>query len=403
MRAAVDFQDERLELEIAADRLVAVWRGPDGIAPEVVPGLVLEALENPLAFPPLRQAVVPGDRAVIAIGPGIPHGRMILEAIAGTLHKAGVDAGDVTVLVRDSADLPEGDVPAGASLVVHDPEDRAQLAYLSTTSKGRRIYLNRLLAEADVVVPVGRIGYDPVLGYQGPWSVIFPGLSNLETWHAFRAEVSDEPPDREQPRPSLIESTEVAWLLGCQFHVGVVVGATGLSGLHAGLESAVRDRGIRQLDRDWSFKAESRAETVAVGIGRPGERTTLDDLGEGLATAVRLVQRGGKIIALSRAEGAVGPALRRLIDLDDPRLGLSSLRGKEGEPDYPAARQLARALAWADVYLLSSLGSDLVEDLAMIPLDRPEEARRLIASAGSCLVVSQADLTRADVAEELDR
>ncbi len=63
---------------------------------------------------------------------------------------------------------------------------------------------------------------------------------------------------------------------------------------------------------------------------------------------------------------------------------------------------MARALEWADVYLLSALGRDDVEDLSMIALDRPEEGRRVVASAATCLVVSQAERTRADVADEAD-
>ena len=33
-------------------------------------------------------------------------------------------------------------------------------------------------------------------------------------------------------------------------------------------------------------------------------------------TATRLVQHGGKIVVLSRARGAIGPSLRRLIDAE---------------------------------------------------------------------------------------
>ncbi len=59
------------------------------------------------------------------------------------------------------------------------------------------------------------------------------------------------------------------------------------------------------------------------------------------------------MVALSQAEGPIGPGLRRLINLGDPRLGPDALRGHEAAPDYPVARQLARALAWADIYLLA--------------------------------------------------
>ena len=403
MRVAINFQNERLDLEVPEERLVAEWHGPAGVALGDVRGLLLDALEHPREYPPLRQAVVPGDRVVIAFDAEPIETGAVLGAVCQVLQGAGVAADAIEVLVAPGGrgDLAS-ELPRGVRLIVHDPEDRAQMAYLASTEEGRRIYLNRHLTDADIVVPVGRLGYDPVLGYRGPWGVIFPGLSDQETRRSLRSRASDEPPDRERPRPTLTESAEVSWLLGCQFQVGLVAGALGLAEAVAGLEMSVRDEGVRAVDRVWGFRADSRAELVVVGIGRPGVPTGIDDLAEGLTTASRLVRRGGKVVALSRAEGPIGPGLRRLIAVGDPRVGPEALRGHEMAADYPAARQLARALAWADIYLLSALGQEAVEDLSMVALDRPEEARRLVASSGSCLFVSQAELTRASVADESD-
>ncbi len=126
----------------------------------------------------------------------------------------------------------------------------------------------------------------------------------------------------------------------------------------------------------------------------------IDTLTDGLVTATRLVRQGGKIVALSRTEGELGQALKRLTELDDPRDAPSALKALVGEPDYSTARRLAHVLSWADVYLLSSLDPGDVTGLAMISLDHPEEARRLVATSPSCLFVSQADRVRAEVAGE---
>jgi hypothetical protein len=76
------------------------------------------------------------------------------------------------------------------------------------------------------------------------------------------------------------------------------------------------------------------------------------------------------------------------------------LRGTENEADFPVARQVAHALATADVYLLSALDPDRVADLGMIVLDRPEEARKLAATCRSCVFVSSAELTRTQATDE---
>jgi hypothetical protein len=401
MRVAVQFQDERLDLEVPDGRPFAEWHGPSGVTSSSdVRGLVLGALENARDYPPLRQVVVPGDRVVIAFDVEIPFPQEVLRAVFEVLRGSGVDSASITVLATRAEPALTSLASEGVALSVHDPDDRNHLAYLASTSGDRRIYLNRLLTDADVVVPVGLLGYDPIVGYRGPWSLLFPSLSDRETLTSFRAKATDRLPDHEHPWATLAESSEVSWLLGSQFHVGIVAGTGGPIEAIAGLESSVRSQGMSAVDGAWSFQADSRAEVVVVGIGRPGASAGIDDLAAGLTTATRLVRRGGKIVALSRIEGEIGPALNRLIKAGDPRLGSAPLRGHEDDPDHLAALQIARALAWADVYLLSALGEDAVEDLSMIALDRPEEARRLVAASDSCLLVSQAERVRAVASDE---
>ena len=395
MRIAVAFQDQGLDFEIGEDRLVGHWSGP-----MTEPGVDVRAMargqfESPSDFPPLARAIVPGDRVVVPLDPSTPDLVPILDTIATTFREAGVESVTVVSTAPEPAGLPEN-----VTWLVHDPDDRAQIAYLASTSEGRRIYLNRQLTDADLVVPIGSLGYDGTLGYRGPWSTIFPGLSDRETLTRYRGLAAAGAPDREKPSASLLESSEVSWLLGCQFQVGVLAGASGAIRIVAGLESAVRAEGAKAVDEAWTFRVEERADLVVAGIGPPGRPTTFDDLAEGLATAARLARRGGKIVALTRVQGEIGPALGRIRGAENPRSGLNRLRGHEADPDYPAARRIAEATAWADVYLHGAVDPDLVEDLAMIPLDRPEEARKLAASAPSVILMSQADRTRALVAGE---
>jgi lactate racemase len=403
MHVSVSYQDERLEFDVPDERVVAARDGPVGLNGAHELAAIRDALERPWEFPPLRQMIVPGDRVTIAFDATIARPRPILEVLGETLREAGVEPDGLTVLYPSavSAHLEEA-LPAGATLVVHDPMERSQLAYLAATKEGTRIYLNRALTDADVVIPVGRLGYDPIMGYRGPWSVVFPELSERAAIDSHRGRLRDLGLERAvaRARASLDESFEVSWLLGCQFHMGVVPGSSGLVTVVAGKENAVRERGIASVDSSWTLEADSRAELVVAGIGGPGIPASINDLAEGLATACRLVQHGGKIVVLSRVQGAVGPALRSLIDADDPKKRTAALRGHEGDDDYLAARRVAHALAWADVFILSGLGSELIDDLSLVALENPEQARRLVAKSGSCSFVSHAERTRASVRDE---
>jgi hypothetical protein len=401
MRVSVEFQDEQLALELPDENVVGTWTGPAGVTGEAAAAAVRSALEHPLDFPPVRRAVVPGDRVAIALDPALVRVAPVLHVLVELLSQSGIEAGAVTVVASpgNRATLSET-LPPGIALEVHHPTDQRQLAYMATTKEGRRIYLSRHLTDADVVIPVGRLGYHPILGYRGPWSVIFPGLSDQATLASYRQRLAADAPGRSAPRPEIDESLEVSWLLGTQFQLGVVAGTSGLAEAVGGLAEPVRDQAILAIERLWSFRPATRAECVVAGIGLAGVPAGIDDLVEGLVTASRLVTHGGRIVALSRTRGVIGPSLQRLTDAGDPRNASAALRGHDSDPDSVAGRRLAQVLAWADVYLYSGLDGQVVEDLSMVPLDHLDDARRLVARSSSCLLVSHADLTRGTAREE---
>jgi hypothetical protein len=405
MRAVVDYQDERLEIDVPDDRVIGSFQGPPGIDGEHLDAALSEALESPRDFPPVSKMLVPGDRVAIALDSELPDAGRVLSVLVAVVRDAIGQEGQLTVVATPERgkDL-EGEIPAGVEFVVHDPSDQSRIAYLASTKNGRRVYLNRYLTDADVVIPVGELRFDPNLEYRGPWSVIFPGLSDEPTRKEFQkpAATAASPKQTKEPAsPSRIdESIEASWLLGSQFYLGLVPGRSGFSLVVAGLGTSVRDHGTHELERLWRFRADSRADLVVAGIGRAGERSTLKTLVDGITTAGEFVEQGGKIAILSNASGPIGPALQRLIDAGDPIRGASALKSHENDPDHALASRLNRAIRWADLYLLSGLDSQTVEDLSMVPLERAREAARLAAVSRSCIFLSQADLARAQVADD---
>lgn len=396
MRVVVDFQGEGLEFEIPEERVVATWRGPEGLDPSGLVAAVEGALERPVDFPPFRQMFVPGDRVAIAFDPSIPQAGPVLDAMVRSLGRSGVGPETITIVTPTAMSGGGGPVEPGAAAEVHDPEDRARIAYLASTREGRRVYLNRSITDADVVVPVGLLRHDVDLGYRGPWSVLFPGLSDRPTMRSMRSSAgAGAEADRGRREARLEESSEVGWLLGAQFHLGIVPAAAGVLEVIAGRDGAVRERGIAAVEEGWSMRAPERAELVVAGVGGPGLPATLEDLAAALETAAGLVRRGGRIVVLSRADGPIGPALQRLSTVDDAGEAVAALRGLEEADDFAIAARIAHAAAWADLFVASGLEAEVAEGLLIAPLERPEQARRLAANAGSVTFVGRAELTRA--------
>src|SRR5262245_24611519 len=85
MRVTVEFQSEQVAFDVPDDRLVGAWNGPASIAAEDVVRGLRRALEEPDGYPPLRQAVVPGDNVVLPIDPATPGLSAILPVVAEVL------------------------------------------------------------------------------------------------------------------------------------------------------------------------------------------------------------------------------------------------------------------------------------------------------------------------------
>ena len=76
--------------------------------------------------------------------------------------------------------LPE-DLREVVQLETHDPTDRDDLGYLAASKEGKPIYVNRVLHDADVVLPISCLRPDSALGYHGVFGGLFPTFSDEQT------------------------------------------------------------------------------------------------------------------------------------------------------------------------------------------------------------------------------
>src|SRR5262245_51344704 len=256
MRISVQYCTETAELEVSDGKLIPMNEGSHAPALSDIAESVAQAIEQPHAFPPLRQAVVPGDHVAIVLDDGIPTPGSVLAPLMECLAGAGVLSRDVHIVQVPRREngrsvLTPDSVPPGIQLVQHDPRDRTKLSYLASTKAGTRVYLNREIVDADLVVLVGRVDYHPILGYWGTSAEVFPGLADATAQQQFLGRISE--PVNAKTRTSLRrESDEVAWLLGVQFAVQVVIGGNDETvSVSAGLWNEVQQQAQRALDRYW--------------------------------------------------------------------------------------------------------------------------------------------------------
>jgi nickel-dependent lactate racemase len=151
-----------------------------------------EALRHPVAGPPLRERVRPGQTVAISACDGTrPQPRhLMIPAVLAELDGV-VRLEDVVILVatgthrgNTDAELRRmfGDeVVDSVRIVNHDARDRAQLTWMGTHGDGVPVWLNREWAAADVRITTGFVEPHFFAGFSGGPKLVAPGLAALET------------------------------------------------------------------------------------------------------------------------------------------------------------------------------------------------------------------------------
>ena len=116
------------------------WDGPRGEAIDDVRAATAAALTQPIEFPPLRQAVVPGDKIVLALEPDLPQAGTIVAAVVAAIVEGGVSPEDITLLCaeedrqclnKDPREHLSGAERTKVQLAAHHPGAREDLSYLA--------------------------------------------------------------------------------------------------------------------------------------------------------------------------------------------------------------------------------------------------------------------------------
>jgi nickel-dependent lactate racemase len=379
-------------LAARADDLLTLHRAAPPPGTRLAPGAATAAaLEHPLHLPALRRALTPDDSVAVVLDPQLPAPVAHLSAVLEHLASANLALERVTIVSPPDADqswldeLP--DELADVHLERHDPVDRNRLAYLATTTDGRRVYLNRTVVEADQTILLTGRRYDALTEYGGGASVLFPALSDAETRGSFWDELTVRAPALTPGKLRQL-ADEVAWLLGSPFLVQVLPGAS--DAVHSVLVGLLdtASEGLRLYNRLWHGQIDGPADMVIAPLsGTHGHDFAA--LARAAVTAARVVRKGGRIVVLTEATPNLGPGAKLLQQLDRPSAALKQLALTKPS-DYVAAYQWAQAARRAHLFVLSGWDEETTEALYATQLQHARQVQRLLDAAGTSVLIADA-------------
>jgi nickel-dependent lactate racemase len=227
---------------------------------------------------------------------------------------------------------------------------------------------------------------------------MFPTFSDAKTRERFQT--ADSARVSVQRKRRREEAEEAAWLLGIQIVLQLVPGS-GESVLHvlAGNPESVAKRGRRLCDAAWLCRVPRRASLVVATIAGGRDQQTWENFARALSAALAAVADDGVILLCTDLRCPPGPALQLLASLNEAPEAIREIR-RARSPDAVSAALLVEARERTQVYLLSGLDGETVEELGVGHVADEHEVDHLCQQFESFVLL--ADAHRAGVAVDED-
>jgi nickel-dependent lactate racemase len=300
-------------LDIEVPDHAAVIRPRDVAAADDLARTLRRALREPVAGPPLREVVHPGQTVAISIcditrpQPRRPMLEAILVELDGIVRTE-----DIVVLVATGTHRPSTrdelaamlgpDLCASLEVVDHDARDDSALTWCGTHGAGVPVWLNSRWCDADVKITTGFVEPHFFAGFSGGPKLVAPGLAGLETVLVLHdADRIGDPAASWgvcEGNPVHDDVRAIAAATGVDFAFDVVlnnqqqvVAAFGgeILAMHAAARGVVREVAMAPVDDLFDV-------VITTNSGYPLDQN-LYQLVKGMSAAATVVRPGGTIIA----------------------------------------------------------------------------------------------------------
>ena len=401
-RIVLPYGKETVGVEVEDGHLAGVLRSAlHEFAPLAAgPELVRRSLENPIGSPRLSELAA-GKRHITIIASDhtrpVPSKAIIPQMLSEI--RAGNPSAEITILVatglhrtttREEIAAKFGDeVASKERIVVHDCDDTANLVNIGTLPSGGELVVNRLAAEADLLVSEGFIEPHFFAGFSGGRKSVLPGIASRATvMYNHNAGFIANP----RARTGVLEGNPIhedmlfaARAAKLAFIVNVVIDAA-----HEPIFCVAGDcEAAHRVGREFLLSkcmVDAVPADIAISTngGYPLDQNIYQAV-KGMTAAEATVRPGGVVVMFAKsADGHGGASFHRTFrdepDLDRMMRTFLSRRPEETVVDQWQSQILARVLLKARVVYVSDCDDQIVRDLHMIPAHGAAEAMEIAKS-----------------------
>ncbi len=310
-------------------KLPAQWRLLGRMAPSALAGVAdpqretRRSLQTPFDSPLLSKLAGPGQKIALVIDDGSRPTpvEQILPAVLEEIRASGASLDQITVVPALGVHRPMSEAEIAQRIGArwmnelhwesHDCDDPEKLSFLGTTQRGTPVWVNKTVAESDLVVSIGCIEPHIIASFGGGYKNLIPGIAGRQTIahnHALNCQpgtfnMVGQPIEQNPMRLDLEEG-------GQMFKPPVFI-------INAVLNSALEVVQVVSGNPIAAHRQGAQISAAIYGANLPAMADIVitdsfpmdQDLRQGvkaLANTVRAVRPGGVMITLIRAEEGVG-------------------------------------------------------------------------------------------------
>ncbi len=368
-----------------------------------VEAAVRKALANPYGRP--LEELLRGLKRVLVIVPDrtrVAGLKKYLPVLTKFLTDCGLGRDGVEILVANGMHAMAGreampeflpqSVLDEFSVTNHYCYDASSHFLAGTSSRGNKIYLNKMLAEAELIILTGSIGLHYFAGFRGGRKAVLPGVASFDAICAnhrltLRAGEGFHPKCRNASldgNPVHEEMLEALGMIPPAFILNTVTDAAGnILRVFCGDAVEAHLAGCEALKRDVTVRVPAKADCVIVSCGGYPRDSTMVQSHKAIDNMAPILKEGSPMVLL--AENRHGMGSDELLGWFSEG-GAASIRKKLASKytfHGHTALSLSEKAGRFKIYMVSGFAADVVRQMGLIPAGTAEEAVDEILSAGS--------------------
>jgi len=411
---------QTVSVSLDDDARVAVVQPQPTEAPPAEP-LIRQALERPIASPPLSEVV--GGRKNISLivsdKTRATQTAVFLPILLETLNRAGIPDERITLLLATGSHFghsPEEmdrvlgpGVRSRLRVVDHDAHDARAHVRIGKTSRGTPVDLDRHVVESDCVILTGSISFHYFAGFGGGRKALLPGVASYESILSnHRLMVLDG--NRDDPlhplcangvldgNPIHEDMMEASRLAKPDFLLNTILTPDGrIASVVSGDPWQAHQVGTMRVRSIYGVSGERKAKLVIASCGGHPKDINFIQAHKSLHHAFDLVDEGGVLILIAECSQGIGSddfmAWFSALDLRSVAARLKAEFTVNAHTAYVAMR---KALT-RKILMVTGLPRQTVRSMGMEPVESAgeavERARGILGRLEDVIVLPMASVT----------